>query len=235
MTMTTSDQLQEVPGVESNTAMATPLSRYVSVDNAPELVPALDALRRLDTRDMRSRGCRPFVAGGAARDLILGRRPRDWDVFMATSTARFLPAVFAANDALKAGGWTITEVNGSLYLMGGGIGPACLGNVKLTHSESRTKLDLVYVDAEKLRPPTCEPKDIVQRFDTSINQAWLEPDETYGVALRWLPAFERSVTDRTIEVFDYGEGSHIGRMQEAFPDFVIKDSRPADINDTRIF
>lgn len=111
---------------------------------------------------LRDAGYRAVVAGGAARDLLHGLVPKDWDIWVYDVSGEL-------NQRAAVG-----EVNALVF--------AGDGDMSESYSDAESVVDWVLqfdgagvaIDVCKLRPEVRGVADVVMYFDCTLNTAWLD-------------------------------------------------------------
>lgn len=130
---------------------------------------------------LRDAGYRAVVAGGAARDLLHGLVPKDWDIWVydVSGEASQRAEVREVNDAVFAGNCDISE----------------------SYSDAESVVDWVLqfdgagvsIDVCKLRPAVRGAADVVLYFDCTLNAVWLDENTAHPTKSHLYPEYGGTV------------------------------------------
>lgn len=206
------------------------LTKHFSLDQHPALVAALYVCKRLanlPSQEMTGPVWPPVIAGGAPRDLLLNREPRDFDIFLPVARPWLVGATVEIVNALRD--VYALSVDSNLqrdYGLNSYCRPEMLGVITLP----RSCVDIVLFDAAH----GTTGAQIASTFDASICRAYVELSDLWDFdggesgTVRTLPDFDRSVAERTIWTYAHipTRPSHLYRLAKKFPEYRLEITDP---------
>lgn len=169
-------------------------------------------------------GGNAYIAGGAARDIHLNRKPKDWDIFVPCKredvggivdklNAHWGKGVFRKPAHSYGGSKSAHGYGGdkSAHGYGGRMREEVLSVLKSTCGS----VDIVFVDARF----GTRAEDVVSKFDSSLALCWL--DDLGKV--EGLPLFWYSIEARVNIMLpgNCGDGRHFARTAKKLPQFYV--------------
>ena len=169
----------------------------------------------------------PVIAGGAPRDMLHGREPKDFDIFWPVFKPWLVGAVAHISAMLSDRApvpWNAPWPNiNREYALNGYLRPEMLGVLNF----EEIGVDLVFFDAAYGQTP----EEIVSTFDTSISRTWLELNKRRtAMIVRGAQDFWRSIDQKRIWTYPNvpTRASHLHRVVTKFPGYELT------INDPRL-
>lgn len=162
----------------------------------------------------------PMIAGGAARDLLLGRKVKDFDIFWPIHKPYLIDAVadVAGDLAASWNGFKRNKAWQRDYELNGYCRDELLG--VLSPTKYPAEIDIVFFDAAY----GATPEAVVSTFDTSICRCWLELSDYNTIAtVKGVSDFWKSIDQRTIWTYPkiQTRPEHLFRLNQKFPDFSL--------------
>lgn len=191
------------------------LKRIINLDAHP-LLPLLHSVlssAKDGTSDLGS----AIVAGGFPRDILLGKEPRDIDVFIPIYPSPYIvsESTLIISAALAAHGKSVT-VSCSYY-----------ENAYAKVALDCDVLQFILTDVQAFRQGLSPPECLVRTFDTPLCEAWMVPT-LGGFEIHVTEDFDRYAEHKVLGFYPEVSGDHSHRLIEKFPDYLAVDlqSRP---------
>lgn len=174
-------------------------------------------------------GGNAYIAGGAARDIHLNRKPKDWDIFVPCKredvggivdklNAHWGKGVFGKPAHSYGGSKSAHGYAGdkSAHGYGGGsYGGRMREEVLCVLKSTCGSVDIVFVDARF----GTRPQDVVAKFDSSLALCWLDDlGQVQGLPLFW---FSLEAGVNIALPGNCGDGKHFARTAKKLAEFDI--------------
>lgn len=163
-------------------------------------------------------GGKAYIAGGAARDIHLGRKPKDWDIFVPCTRedVQYLVAKLSKHWGKGVFGkpaHTYTGDKSAHGYAGGSYGGRMREEVLCVLKSTCGSVDIVFVDTRF----GTRAEDVVAKFDSSLALCWLDDlGRVQGLPLFWY-SIEAKVN--IMLPGNCGDGRHFARTAKKLPQF----------------
>lgn len=169
----------------------------------------------LDLVQSEAKAC---IAGGAARDIHLNRKPKDWDIFVPCKREDVQYLVDKLNAHWGKGVFrkpVHRYDKGDAYAQAHGYSGGMREEVLSVLKSTCGSVDIVFVDSRFGK----RPQDVVAKFDSSLALCWLD-----GLGhVCGLPLFWYSIAERVNIALpgNCGDGKHFARTAKKLTGFDV--------------
>jgi hypothetical protein len=219
---------QKLHNKKEQTPVSTTSENPVELEKALDIINiirtgihCIDAPEFFDPDKYENLSGEPVIVGGAARDMLFGKAPKDYDIFVPVAKNYLVAASVNLAESLLAHNIRYTVENNTQagYALNGYCRPEMLGVISCpTH-----KVDIVFFDQAYGR----SPEKIVDTFDNSLSKAWIQLVNNKMIALA-TTEFQLSAQTKHIETYKNvpTRSGHLLRVLEKYPTFTMSIHQP---------